>query len=136
MTGMSFVAMYLLMYMMVNRFENVLPNVNQLYMAGMMTAAMVAIELAVMGAMYPDKQKKLAVVFASLVALGLFIASTRTQFGVTDQEFLRSMIPHHASALLMCEQADLKDPELKELCRSIVAGQQAEIDFMKAKLAR
>ena len=37
------------------------------------------------------------------------------------------MIPHHASALLA---------EIQELCKTIVAGQQAEIDQMNAMLAR
>jgi uncharacterized protein (DUF305 family) len=44
------------------------------------------------------------------------------------------MIPHHASAILMCEKANLQDPEIKDLCQSIISGQQAEIDQMKAKL--
>jgi uncharacterized protein (DUF305 family) len=44
------------------------------------------------------------------------------------------MIPHHASAILMCEKANLQDPEMKDLCQSIILGQQEEIDQMKAKL--
>ena len=36
----------------------------------------------------------------------------------------------------MCEQASLKDPEIRELCRGIVAGQAAEIEQMKSILAR
>jgi len=35
----------------------------------------------------------------------------------------------------MCEEAPLQDAEIKELCQSIIAGQQAEIAQMKAKLA-
>ena len=34
MAALSFVAMYALMYAMVDRFANVRPNLNQLYMAG------------------------------------------------------------------------------------------------------
>jgi uncharacterized protein (DUF305 family) len=45
------------------------------------------------------------------------------------------MIPHHAGAILMCEQAPISDPEIHELCGQIVSSQQAEIDLMKAKLA-
>ena len=44
------------------------------------------------------------------------------------------MIPHHAGAILMCEQAPLQDSEIKALCKNIVSGQQSEIDQMKAKL--
>jgi uncharacterized protein (DUF305 family) len=60
----------------------------------------------------------------------------RQQTAVTDQQFLRSMIPHHAGAILMCDRASLDDREIKELCRAIVSGQQREIDQMKATLAR
>jgi uncharacterized protein (DUF305 family) len=44
------------------------------------------------------------------------------------------MIPHHAGAILMCEQAPIQDAEIKTLCQSIIASQQDEIDQMKAKL--
>ena len=42
MTALSFVAMYVLMYAMVDRFDNVYSNFNQVYMAGLMTASMAA----------------------------------------------------------------------------------------------
>lgn len=34
----------------------------------------------------------------------------------------------------MCEEASIEDCEIMELCKTIVIGQQAEIDQMKAKL--
>ncbi|HEY0157898.1 MAG TPA: DUF305 domain-containing protein [Thermoanaerobaculia bacterium] len=46
------------------------------------------------------------------------------------------MIPHHAGAILMCQQATLQDPELKVLCDGIVRGQQQEIDQLNAILRR
>ena len=46
MTALMFVAMFGLMYAMVDRFDNVFPNLNQLYMASLMTAPMLLIELA------------------------------------------------------------------------------------------
>lgn len=44
------------------------------------------------------------------------------------------MIPHHAGAILMCEKAEPKAPEIKKLCSGIVASQQAEIEQMKGLL--
>lgn len=134
MTGLSFIAMYILMYAMVDRFANVYSNFNQVYMAGLMTAAMVIIELMVMGGMYPNRRLNAILILVSAVALGVFWFSTREQTAITDRQFLRSMIPHHAGAILMCNEAQLSDPELKTLCRQIIAGQQQEIDLMKAKL--
>lgn len=58
----------------------------------------------------------------------------RAQVAINDRQFLRSMIPHHAGALLMCERNRLRDPELQQLCRDIIASQRREIDLMQAKL--
>lgn len=51
----SFIAMYILMYAMVDKFDNVIPNFNQIYMAGLMSAPMLIIEILLMGRMYPNK---------------------------------------------------------------------------------
>jgi uncharacterized protein (DUF305 family) len=134
MTVLSFIAMYVLMYAMVDRLANVYPNFNQFYMAGLMTAAMIIIELALMGSMYPNKKLNVSLVVISVIALAGFWGLTRQQTAISDRQFLKSMIPHHAGALLMCEQASLQDAELVRLCQSIERGQQAEIDQMKAKL--
>jgi uncharacterized protein (DUF305 family) len=134
MTVLSFVAMYILMYAMVNSIDNALPNYNQAYMAGLMTTPMVLIELALMGAMYQNKKLNLLIAAGSVAALALFWAGIRLQAGISDEQFLKSMIPHHASAILMCEKASLQDPAVKELCKGIVSGQQGEIAQMKAML--
>lgn len=60
----------------------------------------------------------------------------RNQAIVGDQQFLRSMIPHHSGAILMCEEASLSNPEILALCRDIVASQKAEIAKMEQLLAR
>ncbi len=136
MTVISFIAMYVLMYAMVDRFAHVYPNVNQFYMAGLMAASMVAIELVVMGGMYPNRKWNGLLIAASFLALALFWILIRRQTAVGDRQFVKSMIPHHAGAILMCRQATLTDPELVRLCDGIVRGQQQEIDQMKAILRR
>lgn len=50
--------------------------------------------------------------------------------------FLFAIIPHHAGALLMCEQAQIKDAEIKELCKTILIGQEREIDQIKSMLVK
>lgn len=136
MTVLMFVAMYILMYAMVDRFEDVFPNVNQFYMAGLMTAPMVVIELAIMRGMYSRRSANIAIVAVSLAALAVFWVGIRQQVAVTDEQFLKSMIPHHASAVLMCEKAKVEDSEIRSLCRSILRSQQSEIAQMKAIMAR
>ena len=136
MAVLSFIAMFVLMYAMVDTFADVYVNVNQFYMAGLMTAPMVLIEIAVMAGMYKNKRANAAILIVGFVAAVGFWMLIRYQAGVGDEQFLRSMIPHHSGAILMCEQASIRDAEIIELCGEIVAGQQAEIDEMRSILAR
>ena len=133
MFSLHFVAMYILMYAMVNDLAaNVYNSLNQAYMAGLMTASMGTIEIALMGAMYPDKKRNRIIVVASLATLiGCWIF-IRQQTAIRDEQFIRSMIPHHAAAILMCKQARIEDAELQNVCKAIVSSQQQEIDQMKA----
>jgi len=134
MVVLSFISMYVLMYAMVDSFANVYPNFNQFYMAGLMTAPMLIIELLLMGSMYPNIKLNTVLIIAGVLALGLFWTLIRQQTAINDTQFLKSMIPHHAGALLMCEKAPIQDVQIQELCRTIISGQQAEIDQMKTIL--
>src|SRR5688572_11579209 len=125
---LHFIAMYAFMYAMVDVFGNVYHNLNQFYMAGVMTASMLVVELLVMGGMYQNKTRNGVIIAASIAALVGFFVLIRQQVAISDAQFLRSMIPHHGGAILMCEQAPIRDPEIRELCENIIAGQQAEID--------
>jgi uncharacterized protein (DUF305 family) len=136
MTGLSFIAMYILMYAMVNVWGNVINNLNQVYMAGLMAAPMVLIELALMRDMYENRRLNAIVAVIGVVALIMFFLLIRQQVAIGDRQFLRSMIPHHAGAILMCEQARIEAQEIKDLCRSIIASQESEIKQMKALLEK
>ncbi|TCS14146.1 DUF305 domain-containing protein [Caulobacter sp. BK020] len=134
MTALSFAAMYALMYAMVDRASSIRPNLNQAYMAGLMTAPMVVLELLLMSMMYPKAGLNRALVGASLVLGLVCFVAIRQQWLIGDREFLRSMIPHHSGAILMCGKAPVRDPEIRALCATIIKGQQAEIDQMDAML--
>lgn len=134
MTLLSFISMYWFMYAMVDSFTNVYSSFNQIYMAGLMTAPMVIIELMLMKSMYMNKRLNYMILAGSIVGLIGFFTLIRNQTAITDKQFLRSMIPHHAGAILMCEQSSAKNPTIKELCKNIIAGQESEIAQMKALL--
>lgn len=131
---LSFISMYILMYSMVNSIKNVYPNINQFYMAGLMTMPMMIIELALMGKMYMNKKLNAVLISISSAALIAFFLLIQYQTGVTDRQFLRGMIPHHAAAILMSEQSKSQDPEIKKLQQEIISSQQEEIKVMEAKL--
>jgi hypothetical protein len=103
-------------------------------MAGLMEAPMVIIEVVLMSAMYPNKKWNTFVIIVSLVLFVLFWFGIRRQVAISDRQFLKSMIPHHAGATLMCERAQMRDPEIKQLCEEIKSSQQREINQMKSKL--
>jgi uncharacterized protein (DUF305 family) len=119
---------------MVNVFDNVFNSFNQVYMAALMTASMVLIEMPLMISMYKSKRLNAVIIVVGFAVLVGSLLLIRHQTLISDRQFLRSMIPHHAGAILMCEKASIEDREIKELCKTIISGQQAEIDQMKRKL--
>ena len=129
-----FVAMYFIMYAMIDGLQNLIPNINNLYMTLLMVSAMLIIELLIMKGMYENKKINWAIITVSL-AIGIFSwFGIREQLFVGDKEFVKGMIPHHAAAVLMSEKAKLTDPELIELQKNILETQAKEIEFMKRKL--
>lgn len=134
MAVLSFVSMYVLMYSMVNTFEDIYPSFNQFYMAGLMAAPMVLIEVVLMSAMYKDKKLNAVIAAVSILIGVVSFLGIRQQTAISDEQFLKSMIPHHSGAILMCREANITDPEIKILCQTIIEGQQQEIDQMRAIL--
>lgn len=130
------VIMFILTYSLIASIEHFVPNINRAYMAVIMVSAMALLMLVMMRSMYknPKMNTMLYVGFGLLFVSSFFMA--RTQTAVGDEQFLRSMIPHHSSAILMCEQSSITDPEIVSLCEDIVAAQEKEIAQMQDILAR
>ncbi len=58
--------------------------------------------------------------------------------GDADADFLLMMIPHHQSAVDMARASleQMDDPEASALAKLVIDSQEAEIETMKAMLAR
>lgn len=134
-TVVSGVVMYLVMFVMIDGLGSFYNNLNMLYMTLMMAAPMTMMVLA-MKSMFPSRRANAAIVAASIIVFFGSFALIRTQTTIGDTAFLRSMIPHHSGAILMCQQASLKDPEVVRLCQGIIKSQRQEIEQMKAILTR
>lgn len=68
-----------------------------------------------MGSMYRNKTTNLAFIAASAIALAGFWFLIREQTAATDKPFIRSIIPQHSGAILMCRESAIADAELKQL---------------------
>ena len=129
------VLMFLLSMSMVRTIDHFQLNLSNFYMALVMVAPMGIVMLVVVGGMFKDRRLNAALLagFALLFVAALSLG--RTEALVGDEQFLRSMIPHHSRAILVCQESDLTDPEVIGLCGQIVSSQQ-EIDQMQAILER
>ena len=135
-TAISAVIMYVSMFAMIDTGQDFFNNINMFYMALLMAAPMVILMLVFMGSMYSDKPTNIILyAISALIFLGS-LAGIRLQTAVGDKQFLKSMIPHHSGAILMCRQAQIKDPEITKLCGDIVKSQREEISQMRKILSR
>ncbi len=132
----SLAIMYLVMFAMIWTWGEFTHNINFFYMALMMWAPMGGLMLLTMPMMYQNKKLNMVlhITFAAIFILSF--VGIREQGLVGNNQFLRSMIPHHSGAILMCEEAAISNPEIKQLCEEIIVSQKSEIAQMKALLER
>jgi len=129
---LSAIIMYLAMFAMIWSRGEFIQNINFFYMALVMWAPMGAIMLLTMKSMYGNTKLNAVLYVAFALIFVMSFAGIRSQALVGDRQFLRSMIPHHSGAILMCEKAKIVDPQIKSLCGEIIESQAREIEEMKA----
>lgn len=131
---LSFLVMYPLTMVFITRSNHFYINLSNAYMALVMVAPMGLIMMAVMRNMFPKKSLNLALIagFVALFVVALLMG--RAQVGVGNDQFLKAMIPHHSRAILVCENANITDPEIQQLCQQIISSQEEEIATMEAML--
>lgn len=129
------VVMFVVMYAMLADLSHFHANLNRLYMTVMMVSPMVVVMLIVMRSMYPDARRNRLLMGVAVLLFGAAFWAARTQTPIGNTQFLRSMIPHHSSAIVMCTEADLEGAEILALCEQIVRAQREEIAQMTRMLA-
>jgi uncharacterized protein (DUF305 family) len=134
--AISFIAMYFLMFTMVDTWGDFYNNLNMAFMAITMLAPMGILMLVLMRGMYTNRRLNVVLYVGFVLAFVLALAGIRTQTPISNEQFIASMIPHHSGAILMCREADITDAELRILCDTIEEGQRNEIEQMKAILTR
>ncbi len=136
MMAVSFIAMYLIMFLNIVDINHFYVSATRIYMAFLMAASMGVIMMLMMGKMYPDKKINTGIIIGSIIAFALILAALRTQTLIGDVQYMKAMIPHHSSAIMTSENADIKDPEVRKLADGIIEAQKREIAEMKAILKR
>ncbi|MCB4799353.1 MULTISPECIES: DUF305 domain-containing protein [Flavobacteriaceae] len=137
MLGLSFIAMYITMYLNTYAIGHVYFSLTRFYMVCLGISTMAVIMLLFMLKMYKNKKKNIAILIGSLVLFVSALGLVRAQAPIVgDVLWLKGMIPHHSIAILTSERADIQDPEVKKLANAIIEAQRKEIEEMKAMIKR
>jgi uncharacterized protein (DUF305 family) len=132
MIATSTVVMFGLMYLNTYQLDHVFFSQTRAYMALIMGAAMAAIMLGFMTAMYASRRATIGILGGSLTVFAVALWLVRSQSTIDDVAWMEAMIPHHSIAILTSTRATLTDPRVRMLADRIVDTQRREIDEMKA----
>jgi len=132
----SFIIMYVVMFLNIDKFSHYHTSATRIYMAILMVAPMAVYMMLMMGKMYPNKKINTGIIVTATVVFILILIGLRTQTPISDVQYMKAMIPHHSSAILVSKEANLKDPEVKKLAEQIILSQEKEIAEMNALLEK
>lgn len=127
----STVIMYFLMFFNIFELSHFTFSETRIYMSIMMGSVMAIIMLLFMWKMYQKKKLNYLILGLSILTFATSLWLVRSQATVADTSWMKSMIPHHSSAILTSEKADISDPRVQELRDAIIKAQEVEIAEMK-----
>jgi hypothetical protein len=104
-------------------FSDMRTSLNDVYMSSLMTGWM----FLFMGLVY---QETTIFVFGTVLTIASIVC-IRTQYGITQDEYIKGMIPHHSMAVNMSKRLLEKPNTINTFLEKIVATQTEEIQFMK-----
>jgi len=123
--GMVFFHLFVMLPSMVYRVSDYYLSLGQLYMAMMMGFGMVLLEAV----MHPLPPSLLLLAGAGMVGM---VVLYRWQVGVSGEQYVREMIPHHSMAILTStKQETSRNPKIAQLAHLIRQAQELEIQEMK-----
>lgn len=132
----SFIIMYVVMFLNIDQLSHYHTSTTRIYMAILMVAPMAAYMMLMMGRMYANKKANITIIMTAIVVFMVTLIGLRTQTPISDVQYMKAMIPHHSSAILVSKEASLKDPEVRKLAEQIIQSQEKEIAEMNALLEK
>lgn len=131
MIATSTVIMHFLTFANVSQLDHIYFSQVRVYMSLMMGAMMAIVMLLFMRNMYKDKKLNRMILIGSALVFFLSFWLIQSQTAIGDVAWMRAMIPHHSSAIMTSDHANLKDPEVKKLAEEIIQAQEEEIAEMR-----
>ena len=132
----SFIIMYIVMFLNMDKLDHYHTSATRIYMALLMVSPMAIVMMLMMGKMYPDKKWNTSIIIGSAVLFVVILTALRTQTPINDVQYMKAMIPHHSSAIMVSKNANIKDAEVKKLSEQIIKSQEEEIAQMEDILER
>lgn len=125
---------YLMSYIMVNTTNNITNSLGKIYISIIMAIAMGLTEVGMNDLM----MKHISVMYYLVLVMLLlvFMLAYKKQIGITDNEYLKEMIEHHAMALLTSEEIldKTSNYHIKKVASNIINTQTQEIEYMNKLL--
>ena len=127
----STIVMYFLMFVNVDDFSHIYLSQTRVYMAILMGAVMAIIMMGFMWKMYDNKKLNAIILVGAVFLFAGSFYMIQNQVGVNDIAWMKAMIPHHSTAILTSENANITDPRVKQLSEEIIQAQKKEIQEME-----
>ncbi len=134
--AISFIVMYVIMFLNIFQIDHYHTSLTRVYMTLLMISAMAVVMMLRMGNMYQNKKLNMGIIITGVIVFIVTLIALRSQTAVGDVQYMKAMIPHHSSAILTSERADIKDPEVRQLADDIIKAQRKEIAEMEAAIKR
>jgi hypothetical protein len=80
-----------------------------------------------MGIIY--KETKVLLFGLLLIIINFYFI--RTQFMISERQYVNGMIPHHSMAIHMSKQLKKKDNNIDDFLENIIVNQTNEINYLK-----
>jgi hypothetical protein len=111
----------------VDKYDDIRFSINDAYMILLMTGWM----FTFMGLIY----RNMSVFVIGIILVAVNIWCIRTQFLVTETQYMLGMIPHHSMAIHMSKKLLEKTNTTQSFLKNIIETQEKEISFMKTQLS-
>ena len=107
----------------------------RVFVALLMGTTMVVVMMVYMIGMYPRKTANIYIFLGAVLVFAGLLYLLRSQITVDDVDYMEAMIPHHSTAILTSERAEITDPRVRKLADETIKAQRLEIAEMKALTA-